>query len=465
MPKANSYNDRTFCNEAQALHTLNKVAQNQAMSNLSHDQTPVLNPTQRKQLFNSTQPTRKLLYWRQLLKTGPGIFVAVGYIDPGNWVTDLAGGSRAGYTLLSVVFISSLIAMLLQVMSARLGIATGKDLAQLSSRTWPKLVWPSWIAAEIAIIATDLAEVIGSAIALKLLFSIPIIIGVALTIFDVLLLIALGKKSSNFLERIVAFFLFIIGCGLTYEITLAHPALHEIVRGFAPSVQIVTDPQLLYLAMGIIGATIMPHNLYLHSNLVVQRWPGKDKRQAAFYATFDTLLLLSGAMILNSALVILAASVFHTNHVVISEITDAHHLLSPLLGSGIAAVVFAVMLLASGQSATITGTLAGQVVINGFIRIKMKPWLRRLITRSMALVIALITISYFGESHIASLLIASQVLLSLQLPLAMIPLLLLTSDKNRMGTLANSAWMRRLGYFSLSLIVIANTILMISLCY
>lgn len=401
--------------------------------------------------------------WRQWAKFGPGIFVAIGYIDPGNWSTDLAGGSYAGYALLSVVFLSGLIAMLLQIMSARLGIATGKDLAQLSSEMWPKLTWPSWISAEIAIIATDLAEVIGSAIALKLLFSIPIVIGITLTVFDVLLLLALGQKRSNVVERTIAFFLFIISCGFAYEIAMAQPLIHEVIRGFVPSVQIVQDSHLLYLAIGIIGATIMPHNLYLHSNLVLSRWTRDDIKKAARFATIDTILFLSCAIILNSALVILAASVFHPGHPGVSEISEAYHLLTPMLGSGIASIVFAVMLLASGQSATITGTLAGQVVVNGFLHRKIKPWLRRLMTRAMALIIALLTIIYFGEKHIANLLVGSQVLLSLQLPLAMIPLLLLTSDKNRMNVLVNNTWMKQLGYLSLLLIVVANSILLMSL--
>lgn len=400
--------------------------------------------------------------WQQWLKTGPGIFIAVGYIDPGNWATDLAGGACAGYGLLSIVFLSGLVAMLLQVMSARLGIATGKDLAELSRETWPKFAWPLWVTAEIAIVATDIAEVIGSAIALKLLFSIPIVIGVVLTVFDVLLLLALGRRSSNFLGRIITFFLFIISCGFAYEIALAQPSFQEVIRGFVPSAKIIQDSQLLYLAIGIIGATIMPHNLYLHSHLVIQRWSKKNKCQAASYATCDTILMLSGATLLNSALVILAASVFHPNHANISEITDAYSLLSPLLGSSLPAILFAVMLLASGQSATITGTLAGQVVMNGFLCIQMQPWLRRLLTRSLALLIALITISYFGEKCTAKLLIASQILLSLQLPLAMIPLLILTSKKDYMGELLNTSWMRRIGYFSAAIILMANTMLFIS---
>lgn len=401
--------------------------------------------------------------WRSYFRIGPGIFIAVGYIDPGNWATDIAGGSCAGYTLLSVVLLSSLIAMLLQVMSARLGIATGKDLAKLSYETWPKFAWPLWFAAEIAIIATDVAEVIGSAIALKLLFSIPLILGVIFTIFDVLILLALGKKNLNVVARIVTFFLFLISCGFIYEIILAKPALKDIIHGLIPSTQIIKNSELLYLAIGIIGATIMPHNLYLHSSLVIKRWAKTDKKAAASYAAVDTVILLCGAMLLNAALVILAASVFHPGHLSVLDITDAYNLLTPLLGSGTAAIVFAVMLLASGQSATITGTMAGQVVMNGFIGVTMKPWVRRLLTRFVALFAALITIGYFGEQHIATMLVGSQVLLSLQLPLAMIPLLMLTSDKTKMRELVNNSWMRRLGFLSMILIFFANTFLLVSL--
>lgn len=406
--------------------------------------------------------SNKKVNWRQWLKVGPGIFVAVGYIDPGNWVTDIAGGSCAGYALLSVVLISSLIAMLLQIMSARLGIATGKDLAQLSKETWPRLAWILWIAAELAMIATDIAEVIGAAIALQLLFSIPIILGVVLTVFDVLLLLTVYKKNSTFLKRIITLFLFIISCGFVYEIVLAQPIIRDVVLGFIPSIEIVKDKQLLYLAIGVIGATIMPHNLYLHSNLVIDRWANNDKRKAASYATVDTILLLSGAMILNSALIIFAASVFHAGNINVAEISDVYRMLPKLLGTSFASFIFAAMLLVSGQSATITSTLAGQVVTNGFIRFPLKLWCRRLLTRSMSLLIALAVISYCREYAVAKLLIGSQVLLSLQLPLAMIPLLLLTSNKKHMGMLVNGACMRQFGCISVIVILIANGFLILS---
>ncbi|HVV69254.1 MAG TPA: Nramp family divalent metal transporter [Gammaproteobacteria bacterium] len=406
----------------------------------------------------------KAVGWRGLVLAGPGVLVAVGYIDPGNWATDIAGGSYAGYALLSVVFISSLLAMLLQIMSARLGIATGKDLAESSREQWPRLVWPAWIAAELTIVATDLAEVIGSAIALKLLFAIPIILGVVLTSLDVFLLLMLDRRGSRLLERIIISFLFIIACGFVYELALAQPAIAEVLRGFLPSGRLVFDSQLLYLSLGVIGATVMPHNLYLHSNLVLQRYAGISKVKAGSIAKFNTLISLSVAMLLNAALVVLAASVFHqAGHLHVTELSDAHRLLVPLLGTGMAALVFAIMLLAAGQSATITGTLAGQVVMCGFIRMRMKPWLRRLVTRMLALVPALFVLIYFGERSTMQLLVGSQVFLSLQLPLAMVSLLRLTSDKRRMGLLVNSRWMRWLGWLGAIIIILANVVLIIEM--
>lgn len=395
---------------------------------------------------------------------GPGALVAVGYIDPGNWATDLAGGSYAGYALLSIVLLSSMIAMLLQTMSARLGIATGKDLAQLTRETWPKAAFPIWIATELTIIATDLAEVLGSAIALKLLFSIPIVIGVMLTVFDVLLILAFDKRGSSMLERLVVTFLFIIACGLFYELFLAAPVMKEVLKGFIPDSKIVLDPVLLCLAIGVIGATIMPHNLYLHSNLVLKRWVGGNKEEKARTAKFDTIISLTAAMLMNSALVILAASVFHiAGRFHVAEISEAHHLLAPLLGTSTAAIVFAIMLLAAGQSATITGTLAGQVVMDGFIRLRMKLWKRRILTRMIALMPVLFVILYYGEQCITKLILSSQVFLSLQLPIAMISLLLLASNAKRMGSLVNSRFMHYFGWACAFLIMLANFALIINI--
>lgn len=415
--------------------------------------------------LESARPVSKWsAWWTSTRFAGPGALVAVGYIDPGNWATDLAGGSYAGYALLFVVLVSSLVAMLLQIMSARLGLATGKDLAQLSREQWPRLARPAWVVAELTIMATDLAEVIGAAIALQLLFSIPIVIGVVLTVLDVLLLLALEKWGRSLLERVIACFLLIITCGFAYELALAQPAFADIVHGFIPSTQLVHDPKLLYLAIGVIGATVMPHNLYLHSNLVIQRWNGNSKPRAASLASRNTVFSLAGAMILNAGLVILAASVFHhAGHRDVAEINQAHELLAPLLGTGAAAMVFAVMLLASGQSATITGTMAGQVVMSGFIGLKLKPWQRRLITRLFALIPALITIILCGEASVTGLLVSSQVFLSLQLPVAMLSLLLLCSSVNHMGELVNTRLMHWLGWASAVVVILANVILVVGI--
>jgi manganese transport protein len=413
---------------------------------------------------SSQTPSKLTTWWRSVRLAGPGALIAVGYIDPGNWATDLAAGSYAGYTLLFIVFVSSLVAMLLQIMSARLGIATGKDLAQMSREVWPQYALPAWIAAELTIIATDLAEVLGAAIALKLLFSIPIAIGVFLTALDVLILLAMERWGSNRLERLIASFLFFIACGFVYELILAQPALAGILQGLIPSKSLILDPKLLYLAIGIIGATVMPHNLYLHSNLVLNRWSGYSKKESASFATMNTVISLVGAMFLNAALVILAASVFHkTGHFDVADMTQAHQLLTPLLGTSVAAAVFALMLLISGQSATITGTMAGQVVMSGFLRLNMKPWLRRLITRTFALVPALIIIVCFGERSVTYLLISSQVFLSLQLPFAMVSLLLLSSNTRHMGDLVNNKFMHYFGWISAILIILANAALIIEI--
>ncbi len=421
-----------------------------------------LNHTVATQL-NLAANAKRGAWWRGLSITGPGILVAVGYIDPGNWATDIAGGSYAGYLLLSVVLLSSLIAMLLQVMSARLGIATGKDLAESSCEAWPTSIWPAWIAAELAIIATDLAEVIGSAIALKLLFGIPMVMGVVMAGLDVLLILALDKRGSQLLERMIAFFLFIIACGLFYELALSQPVLSEVLPGFIPSQRLFLDSQLLYLAIGVIGATVMPHNLYLHSHLVIKHHGHEDKSRAIGCATLNTVVSLGGALLLNAALVILAASTFHSaGHTHITELSDAHHLLTPLLGTGLSAVVFAIMLLAAGQSASITGTLAGQVVMTGYMKLRSRSWVHRLLTRLTALVPAVFILVFCGEHSATSLLVGSQVFLSLQLPLAMISLLLLTSDVKRMGQFVNGFWLRCLGWASVLVITLANAVLIIS---
>lgn len=399
--------------------------------------------------------------WKQSLGIiGPGALIAVGYIDPGNWATDIAGGSLGGYSLLFVVLLSSIIAMLLQVMSARLGIATGLDLAEASRQVWPKLAWPSWIAAELAIIATDLAEVLGSALALKLLFGIPLLMGVVFTAGDVILLLTLNRSTAQFLEKLVLFLLLVVTFCFGYELILAHPSMGDLLLGYLPTSRIVQDERLLFNAVGVIGATVMPHNLYLHSHLVIKRWPELSPTQSSTLATINTTISLTGAMVLNSALVILAASVFHTSGLTeIAEITNAHQLLSPLLGSHLAPILFAIALLAAGQSATLTGTLAGQVVMSGFVKMKLSPWARRLVTRSLAIIPAILGVALFEDVGLTHLLVSSQVFLSLQLPFAIIPLLILTSDQRRMGDLVNQKWMKVFGWASTILIIIANGIL------
>lgn len=402
--------------------------------------------------FRSFQP------W--LLYIGPAALTAIGYVDPGNWATDIAGGSRAGYALLSVVLLSGMVAMLLQLMSVRLGIATGKDLAQLSGQMWPKLAIPAWLAAEMAIIATDLAEVLGAAIALKLLFAIPLAIGILLTAIDVFFLLAIDRKGSCLVEKVILGLLFIIATSFIFELFLAKPTFSEIFKGYLPTAQLIIDPELLFITIGVIGATVMPHNLYLHSGLVLKQLPFVNRGKIVSYAKMTTIISLSGAILLNSALVILAGTVFHhQGQLSVSEISDAHRLLGPFLGNA-AAMIFAIALFASGKSATITGTLAGEMVMSGFLNMRIKPWARRILTRSMALVPAVFIIIYFGEQYVTKLMVGSQVFLSLQLPFAMLPLIILTSDKTHMGSLVNGAIMRKVAWLCAYLIILANIILL-----
>ncbi len=402
--------------------------------------------------------------WQRFLGfAGAGGAVAVGYIDPGNWATDLAGGSRFGYALLSVVLAASLVAMLLQTLSARLGIATGLDLASACREAYPGLAIPMWAAAEIAVVATDLAEVLGSAIALELLFGIPLRIGVIATGVDVLLLVC-GPGRERTLERLLAGLVLVIAAGFVLELSLSRPPPMAILHGYAPSLEILRNGDMLFIAVGILGATVMPHNLYLHSHLVAGRVPAKTdvaRRAALRHATLDAVLWLGGAMLLNSALLVLAASVFHTaGRTDVSELQDAHRLLTPLLGTALAGVVFAVALLVAGQSATITATIAGQVIACGFVRLQLPPWQRRLVTRALALIPALGVILFAGEHSAGPLLVGSQVVLSLQLPFAIIPLLLLTSDKRRMGACAAPRWMIASGWSSAVLVCVANAALL-----
>ncbi|MBF5042052.1 divalent metal cation transporter [Aggregicoccus sp. 17bor-14] len=406
--------------------------------------------------------------WRRFLGfAGPGALVAVGYMDPGNWATDLVGGSRFGYALLSVVLLSNLMAMLLQTLCVRLGVGSGLDLAQGCREAYPRAAVPLWLLAELAIAATDLAEVLGSAIALKLLFGLPLPWGVALTSLDVLLLLALQGRGIRALEVCIIVLVSVVAGCLGFELLLSRPDLGGVLRGYVPGVHVLQEPGMLYVAIGILGATVMPHNLYLHSSLVHTRAyeptePGR--REAVRHATLDSVLSLSLAMLVNSALLILAASTFHVAGLTqVAELEDAHRLLAPLLGSAGAATLFAVALLAAGQSATLTGTLSGQIVMTGFLRIRLRPWVRRLATRAVALVPALLVTIAMGERGAGQLLVASQVVLSLQLPFAVFPLLRLTSDAKRMGPLVSPRWMRVAGYGCAVLITALNAYLLATL--
>ncbi len=401
-------------------------------------------------------------FWRKLLAfSGPGYLVAVGYMDPGNWATDIAGGSQFGYALLSVILLSNLMAILLQSLCAKLGIVTGRDLAQACRDHYSKPVAMGlWLLCEIAICACDLAEVIGTAIALNLLFGIPLVWGVLITAFDVLVVLWLAHRGFRWLEAIVISLMLIIGLCFGLEILFSKPAVKEIFVGLLPTVEIVRNPAMLYLAIGILGATVMPHNLYLHSSIVQTRkyqQHAAGKREAIKFATIDSTVALMFALFINASILIVAAATFHAKgkHDV-AEIQDAYLLLAPMLGVGVASTLFAVALLASGQNSTLTGTLAGQIVMEGFLNIRLRPWLRRLITRAIAIVPAAIVAGLYGDSGAAKLLVFSQVVLSLQLPFAVIPLVMFTSDKLKMGEFANPWWVKILAWVTTTVIVVLN---------
>jgi manganese transport protein len=405
-------------------------------------------------------------FWRKLLAfSGPGYLVAVGYMDPGNWATDLAGGSAYGYTLMSVILISSLMAILLQILAARLGIATGRDLAQACRAEYSRPVsFSLWVLCEIAICACDLAEVIGSAVALNLLFKIPLIVGVILTALDVLVVMLLQKRGFRYLEALVIGLIALIGVSFLLEIFFSRPEIAGVIKGFFPTPQILTNPGMLFIAIGILGATVMPHNLYLHSSIIQTRkyeQNAEGKREAIRFAAIDTTAALTLAFFINAAILIVSAATFYTRgqHDV-AEIQDAYKLLSPTLGVGIASVVFALALLASGQNSTLTGTLAGQIVMEGFLNLRLRPWLRRLITRGIAIVPAIIVTALYGNSGVAKLLIFSQVVLSVQLSFAVVPLVLFTSDKKRMGEFANPPWLKLLAWLTAVAIAVLNGVLL-----
>lgn len=396
---------------------------------------------------------------------GPGYLVAVGYMDPGNWATDIAGGSLFGYKLLSIIMLSNLMAILLQALAGKLGIATGRDLAQACRDHYSRPVSLAlWAICELAIAACDLAEVIGSAIALNLLFGLPLLWGVLLTSFDVILILFLQKKGFRFIESIVIALILTIGICFGVELLLSKPDMAQVMNGFVPTTKIISDPKMLYIAIGILGATVMPHNLYLHSSIVQTRQFDETplgKRQAIRFSTLDSTIALLFALFINAAILILSAATFHragmTN---VAEIGDAYNLLTPLLGSTAASVLFGVALLASGQNSTLTGTLAGQIVMEGFLDIKLAPWLRRLITRLIAVVPAIIVTAVAGEKGTSNLLILSQVILSLQLSFAVIPLVKFTSDKKKMGEFVNPLWMKILAWFVAGVIVVLNVYLL-----
>jgi manganese transport protein len=393
--------------------------------------------------------------------SGPGYLVAVGYMDPGNWATSIAGGSAFGYTLLSVVLLSNLMAILLQALSAKLGIVTGRDLAQSCREHYSRpAAFGLWLASELAICATDLAEVIGAAIALNLLFGIPLLAGVCITVIDVLLILLLQGRGFRYLEAfVIALIAIVAGC-FAFEIIAATPQWSAVAAGFLPSAEIVRNPAMLYIAIGILGATVMPHNLYLHSAIVQTRafaHSPTGKREAIRYATIDSTIALSFALFINAAIVVVAAATFHQRgHTEVAQIQEAYHLLAPLLGATAASTFFALALLACGQNSALTGTLAGQVVMEGFLDIRLPPWLRRLTTRSVAMVPALAVTALYGEAGLAELLVLSQVILSLQLPFAVVPLLTFTGDRRKMGAFVNGRWLKLCGWTVAAVIIALN---------
>jgi manganese transport protein len=417
------------------------------------------------EVYGSIKIPKNGSFWKKLFAfSGPGLMIAVGYMDPGNWATDLSGGAKFGYALLSVILISNLFAMLLQHLSLKLGVVTGRDLAQACRDNYSKPVTVTlWVLCEIAIAACDMAEVIGSAIALKLLFNIPLTVGVVITVLDVLLILFLQSKGFRIIEAIVASLILIIFLCFGYEILVSKPDIGGIIGGLLPTSEIVFNPSMLYIAIGILGATVMPHNLYLHSSIVQTRDFGKTpegKKEAIKFATIDSTVSLFFAFFVNAAILILAAATFYGSSYDVSDISVAQKLLDPVLGVKFAGIFFAVALLASGQNSTLTGTLAGQIVMEGFLNIRLKPWLRRLVTRLIAVIPALIVISIYGENKTTDLLVLSQVILSIQLSFAVIPLIAFTSSKEKMGNFANGKLLKYSSWSIASIIIVFNLILL-----
>ncbi|OAZ70419.1 Metal transporter Nramp4 [Acetobacter pasteurianus] len=398
---------------------------------------------------------------RFLAFIGPGYMVSVGYMDPGNWATDLQGGAQFGYTLLAVIMLSNLMAILLQALSARLGIATGRDLAQACRDHFPPAInIVLWLACELAIIACDLAEVIGTAVALQLLFGIPLLGGAIISVLDAFIVLFLMNRGFRYLEAFVIGLLSIIAICFGVQIVAAAPPVAEVLKGFIPSPEIITNSQMLYIAIGIIGATVMPHNLYLHSAIVQTRafeHTLPDRKEAIRWATWDSTIALMLALFINAAILIVAAAAFHTTgHQNVAEIEDAYRLLSPILGLGIASTLFAVALLAAGTNSTVTGTLAGQIIMEGFLRLRIPHWMRRLLTRGLAIIPVIVVTALYGSKGVGELLMLSQVILSMQLPFAVIPLVMFVSDRRKMGELAISRKITILAWGVATVILILN---------
>ena len=405
-------------------------------------------------------------FWRKMFAfAGPGYLVAVGYMDPGNWATDLAGGARFGYTLLSVIMLSNFMAILLQALAARLGIASGRDLAQACRDSYSRpTTIVLWVLCEIAIAACDLAEVVGAAIALNLLFGLPLAWGVSLTALDVIIVLFLQHRGFRYVEALVVALIVLIAGSFAVEIWLSRPDLTAVATGFIPRTQILRNGEMLYIAIGILGATVMPHNLYLHSSIVQTRKyvdTFESKREAIRFASIDSAVALMFALFINAAILIMSAAVFHgTGHEAVADIGEAYKLLSPLLGASMASILFAIALLCSGQNATLTGTLAGQIVMEGFINLRLRPWLRRLITRLIAIVPAIIVVILYGERGTGPLLILSQVILSLQLSFAVFPLVMFTGDRAKMGPFVSPLWMQVLAWVVAVVIALLNVYLL-----
>ena len=418
------------------------------------------------EVFSSIKVPANASSWKKFMAyVGPGLLVAVGYMDPGNWATDIAGGAQFGYTLLSVILISNLFAIVLQYLSVKLGIVAERDLAQACKDHFhPSVNFILWIFCEIAIAACDLAEVIGSAIALNLLFGIPLSVGVVITVIDVFLILFLQSRGFRYIESIVGGLIFVIFASFLYEIFLSKPDIIPLLEGLIPKKEIMKNPSMLYIAIGILGATVMPHNLYLHSSIVQTRdYPRttEGKKEALKFASLDSSLSLMLAFFINAAILIISAATFHTSgNKDVADINDAYKLLSPLLGTTLASIFFGVALLASGQNSTVTGTLAGQIVMEGFLNIRLKPWVRRLITRLIAIIPALIISILYGERGTADLLVFSQVILSMQLSFAVVPLVMFTGNKTKMGQFVNKPWLKVLAWTISGIIIVLNLYLL-----